>query len=186
MVKHKVPNLINSALHPLHQVKVMGRFVRRAMKKPGAPPGTLVHNVELRPRKGGQMGRAAGAEIRLVSKESGVALLRLPSGEIRRVDTNCMATIGRVGNVDHGNVSLGKAGRKRWLGRRPHTRTLWQAPSMTSESAALRMSLSVFVSSRTGSPPAPGGWDACAPPPARGGWGATRSRALMICPVVFA
>ena len=92
------------------------------------PPGTVVHNVELRPGKGGQMGRAAGAEIRLVAKEGGYALLRLPSGEIRKVLTNCTATIGRVGNVDHLNVSLGKAGRTRWLGRRPHNRGVTMNP----------------------------------------------------------
>ena len=92
------------------------------------PPGTLVHNVELRPGKGGQMARAAGAEIRLVSREGGYALLRLPSGEVRRVLEDCMATVGRVGNVDHGNVDLGKAGRKRWLGRRPHNRGVTMNP----------------------------------------------------------
>ena len=92
------------------------------------PPGTLVHNVELKPGKGGQMARAAGSEIRLISRESGHALLRLPSGEVRRVLEDCMATIGRVGNVDHGNVSLGKAGRKRWLGRRPHNRGVTMNP----------------------------------------------------------
>ena len=92
------------------------------------PPGTLVHNVELRPGKGGQMARAAGAEIRLVSREGGYALLRLPSGEVRKVLENCMATIGRVGNVDHGNVKLGKAGRRRWLGHRPHNRGVTMNP----------------------------------------------------------
>ena len=92
------------------------------------PPGTLVHNVELRPGKGGQMARAAGAETRLISREGGYALLRLPSGEVRRVLEDCMATVGRVGNVDHGNVSLGKAGRKRWLGRRPHNRGVTMNP----------------------------------------------------------
>jgi large subunit ribosomal protein L2 len=92
------------------------------------PPGTVVHNVELRPGKGGQMGRAAGAEIRLVAKEAGYALLRLPSGEVRKVLADCSATIGRVGNVDHLNVSLGKAGRTRWLGRRPHNRGVTMNP----------------------------------------------------------
>ncbi|MCB1022178.1 MAG: 50S ribosomal protein L2 [Acidobacteria bacterium] len=92
------------------------------------PPGTVVHNVELRPGKGGQMGRAAGAEIRLVAKEGGYALLRLPSGEVRKVLVECSATIGRVGNVDHLNVSLGKAGRTRWLGRRPHNRGVTMNP----------------------------------------------------------
>ncbi len=92
------------------------------------PPGTVVHNVELRPGKGGQMARAAGAEIRLVSREGGYALLRLPSGEVRRVPEGCIATVGRVGNVDHGNVDLGKAGRSRWLGRRPHNRGVTMNP----------------------------------------------------------
>ena len=92
------------------------------------PPGTIVHNVELRPGKGGQMGRAAGSEVRLVSKEAGYALLKLPSGEIRRVLIDCSATIGQVGNVDHGNISSGKAGRSRWLGRRPHNRGVTMNP----------------------------------------------------------
>ena len=92
------------------------------------PPGTIVHNVELRPGKGGQMGRAAGSEVRLVSKEAGYALLKLPSGEIRRVLIDCAATIGQVGNVDHGNISSGKAGRSRWLGRRPHNRGVTMNP----------------------------------------------------------
>lgn len=92
------------------------------------PPGTIVHNVELRPGKGGQMARAAGSEVRLVSKEAGYALLKLPSGEIRRVLIDCAATIGQVGNVDHGNISWGKAGRSRWLGRRPHNRGVTMNP----------------------------------------------------------
>jgi large subunit ribosomal protein L2 len=103
-------------------------LVGNALPLENIPPGTLVHNVELRPGKGGQMGRAAGAEIRLVAKESGYALLRLPSGEIRKVHADCTATIGRVGNVDHLNVSLGKAGRTRWLGRRPHNRGVTMNP----------------------------------------------------------
>ncbi|MBI1357604.1 MAG: 50S ribosomal protein L2 [Acidobacteria bacterium] len=103
-------------------------LVGNALPLENIPPGTLVHNVELRPGKGGQMGRAAGAEIRLVSKEAGYALLRLPSGEVRKVDSTCMATVGRVGNVDHSNVSLGKAGRSRWLGRRPHNRGVTMNP----------------------------------------------------------
>ena len=103
-------------------------LVGNALPLKRMPPGTLVHNVELRPGKGGQMARAAGAEIRLVSREGGYALLRLPSGEIRRVLEDCMATVGRVGNVDHGNVALGKAGRKRWLGRRPHNRGVTMNP----------------------------------------------------------
>ena len=86
------------------------------------PAGTVLHNIELRPGKGAQMARAAGAQAQLVSKESGYALLKLPSGEVRRVLAECRATIGQVGNLDHENVSLGKAGRTRWLGRRPHNR----------------------------------------------------------------
>ena len=86
------------------------------------PAGTMVHNIELRPGKGGQMARSAGAAAQLVSKEGGIALLKLPSGEIRRVPLVCSATIGQVGNLDHENVSLGKAGRTRHLGRRPHNR----------------------------------------------------------------
>ena len=71
----------------------------------------MVHNIELKPGKGGQMARSAGAQAQLVSKEGGIALLKLPSGETRRVQMDCMATVGQVGNVEHENVSLGKAGR---------------------------------------------------------------------------
>ena len=92
------------------------------------PPGTVVHNVELRPGKGGQMARAAGVEVRLIAKEDKYALLKLPSGETRRVLIACMATIGQVGNVDQGNISLGKAGRSRHLGRRPHNRGVSMNP----------------------------------------------------------
>jgi large subunit ribosomal protein L2 len=92
------------------------------------PPGTVVHNVELRPGKGGQMARAAGCEVRLVSREGSQALLKLPSGEIRKVQIDCMATIGQVGNVDHANLSSGKAGRTRWLGRRPKNRGVSMNP----------------------------------------------------------
>jgi large subunit ribosomal protein L2 len=86
------------------------------------PTGTIVHNVELRPGAGGQLARAAGVEAQLVAKEGGYAHIRLPSGEVRLVRVQCMATIGQVGNVDHENVRLGKAGRKRYLGWRPTVR----------------------------------------------------------------
>jgi large subunit ribosomal protein L2 len=86
------------------------------------PTGTLVHNVELKPGKGGQMARSAGAGIQLVAKDAGYATLRLPSGEMRRVLLTCRATIGQVGNVDHGNITGGKAGRSRWRGIRPTVR----------------------------------------------------------------
>ena len=86
------------------------------------PLGSTVHNVELKPGHGGQMVRAAGASAQLMAKEGKYATLRLPSGEMRMVLRTCWATIGQVGNVDHGNVSIGKAGRTRWSGRRPHVR----------------------------------------------------------------
>lgn len=86
------------------------------------PVGTMVHNVELVPGKGGQIARAAGASAQIMAKEGEYALLRLPSGELRRINIKCRATIGQVGNLDHENVDLGKAGRTRWLGRRPKVR----------------------------------------------------------------
>src|SRR6201996_1882083 len=86
------------------------------------PTGTLVHNVELKPGRGGQMARSAGSGIQLVAKDAGYATLRLPSGEMRRVLLTCRATVGQVGNVDHGNLTGGKAGRSRWLGKRPTVR----------------------------------------------------------------
>ncbi|MBN1680981.1 MAG: 50S ribosomal protein L2 [Anaerolineae bacterium] len=86
------------------------------------PVGSLVHNVELYPGRGGQLARAAGTSAQLLAKEGIYAQLRLPSGEVRKVHENCTATIGQVGNTDHGNIKLGKAGRKRWLGWRPTVR----------------------------------------------------------------
>lgn len=86
------------------------------------PLGTTVHNVELTPGHGGQMVRSAGAEAQVVAKEGNMVTLRLPSGEMRMVSKRCRATVGRVGNPDHGNVRLGKAGRTRWLGKRPSVR----------------------------------------------------------------
>ena len=92
------------------------------------PAGTVVHAIELRPGKGAQMARSAGTQAQLVSREGGVALLKLPSGEVRRVSTDCMATIGQVGNTDHENQSSGKAGRSRWLGKMPHNRGVSMNP----------------------------------------------------------
>jgi large subunit ribosomal protein L2 len=86
------------------------------------PTGTVVHNVELEPGRGGQMGRSAGSGIQLMAKEGGMATLRLPSGEMRMVRAECRATVGTIGNADHQNVKIGKAGRKRHLGVRPQTR----------------------------------------------------------------
>ncbi len=92
------------------------------------PLGTQVHNVELKPGKGGQMVRSAGASAQLLAKEGDYAQLRLPSGEVRMVHRRCRATIGQVGNLDHENIKLGKAGRKRYLGRRPHVRGVVMNP----------------------------------------------------------
>jgi len=92
------------------------------------PAGTLVHNVELKPGKGGQLARAAGAYVQLMAKEGKYAHLKLPSGEVRMVLLNCKATIGQLSNADQENVSLGKAGRTRWQGRRPHVRGVAMNP----------------------------------------------------------
>jgi large subunit ribosomal protein L2 len=92
------------------------------------PLGTVVHNVELRPGKGGQMARSAGAAVQVVAKEGEYATLRMPSSEVRLVNMECYATVGQVGNVDHENVSIGKAGRSRWLGKRPHVRGVAMNP----------------------------------------------------------
>ncbi len=86
------------------------------------PSGTLIHNIELNRGRGGQLVRSAGATAQLVVKEGEYALVRLPSSEVRRIRSECLATIGQVGNVDHQNIKLGKAGRKRWLGWRPTVR----------------------------------------------------------------
>ena len=86
------------------------------------PVGTIIHNVELYPGKGGQLVRSAGNQAQLMAKENGYALVRLPSGEMRNIPLNCIATVGQVGNVDHENVNLGKAGRKRHMGWRPAVR----------------------------------------------------------------
>jgi large subunit ribosomal protein L2 len=103
-------------------------LVGNALPLKNIPPGTVVHNIELRPGKGGQMARSAGSQAQLVSREADYALLKLPSGEIRKVQVECMATVGQVGNVEHENVTLGKAGRTRWLGKRPHNRGVSMNP----------------------------------------------------------
>ena len=92
------------------------------------PTGTMVHNVELKPGRGGQLVRGAGAAAQLMAKEGTQALLKMPSGELRYVQLTCRATIGQVGNVEHENVSVGKAGRTRWLGKRPHVRGMAMNP----------------------------------------------------------
>ncbi len=114
-----------------HGLKVGDKVVSGATAdiKPGnalplsaIPTGTFIHNVELYPGKGAQLARAAGIMAQLMAKENGMALLRLPSGELRNVPDACMATIGQVSNIDHENVKLGKAGRKRHMGWRPEVR----------------------------------------------------------------
>src|SRR5262245_8251769 len=92
------------------------------------PLGTLLHNVELKPGKGGQIARSAGSAVQLVAKEGEYASVKMPSGEIRLINMECFATIGQVGNLDHENVSIGKAGRSRWLGKRPHVRGVAMNP----------------------------------------------------------
>src|SRR5712671_3081647 len=92
------------------------------------PLGTLLHNVELKPGKGGQIARSAGSSVQLVAKEAGYASVKMPSSEIRKINMECFATIGQVGNIDHENVSIGKAGRSRWKGQRPHVRGVAMNP----------------------------------------------------------
>ncbi len=92
------------------------------------PLGTLVHNIEMSPGRGGQMARSAGAYAQLVAKEGNYCNLKLPSGEVRKILNVCVATVGQVGNVDNENISLGKAGRSRWLGRRPKVRGVAMNP----------------------------------------------------------
>ena len=92
------------------------------------PLGTMVHNVELKPGRGGQLARSAGAAVQVVAKEAAYVSVKMPSGEIRKVLQECLATIGQVGNLDHENVSIGKAGRTRWRGKRPHVRGVAMNP----------------------------------------------------------
>ncbi|MBL1146232.1 MAG: 50S ribosomal protein L2 [Pseudomonadota bacterium] len=99
-----------------------------AMPLKSIPVGTIIHNVELKPGKGGQIARSAGSYVQLVGRDSGYAQIKLSSGELRVVRGECMATIGAVSNADQKNISLGKAGRKRWLGRRPTVRGVVMNP----------------------------------------------------------
>jgi large subunit ribosomal protein L2 len=103
-------------------------LVGNALPLKNIPLGTMVHNIELRKGKGGQMARAAGVAAQLLAKEAGYAQLKMPSGETRMVHLDCYATVGQVGNLDHENISIGKAGRTRWLGRRPTVRGVAMNP----------------------------------------------------------
>jgi large subunit ribosomal protein L2 len=93
-----------------------------ALRLKNIPVGTVIHNVEFSVGRGGQIARTAGSSVTLMAKEGRYALLKMPSGELRKVINECRATIGQMGNVEHGNIKVGKAGRTRWLGRRPHVR----------------------------------------------------------------
>ncbi len=99
-----------------------------AMPLSAMPVGTIIHNVEMKPEKGGQIARSAGGYAQLVGRDSGMAILRLNSGEQRLVPSSCFATVGAVSNADHSNINLGKAGRSVWLGRRPHVRGVVMNP----------------------------------------------------------
>ncbi|PYV56883.1 MAG: 50S ribosomal protein L2 [Acidobacteria bacterium] len=103
-------------------------LVGNALPLKNIPPGTTIHNLELKPGKGAQMVRSAGGAAQLVAKEGEYALVKLPSGETRKISQDCMATIGQVGNTDHENVTIGKAGKMRWLGRRPVNRGVSMNP----------------------------------------------------------
>jgi len=92
------------------------------------PLGTTVHNIEIKPGKGGQVARGAGVGAQMMAKDGEFILLRLPSGEVRQFRRDCVATIGQVGNIDHEQLMLGKAGRARWLGRRPNSRAVAMNP----------------------------------------------------------
>jgi large subunit ribosomal protein L2 len=103
-------------------------LVGNALPLRNIPAGTMVHNLELKPGKGAQMVRSAGGAAQLVAKEGDHALVKLPSGETRKLLMDCMATIGQVGNLDHENISIGKAGRKRWMGKKPVNRGVVMNP----------------------------------------------------------
>ncbi|MBX7246526.1 MAG: 50S ribosomal protein L2 [Candidatus Sumerlaeaceae bacterium] len=102
--------------------------VGNALPLKSIPVGTMIHAIELKPKKGAQMARSAGASVQLLAKEGDLVTLRLPSGEVRRVSRECRATIGQVGNLEHENISIGKAGRSRWMGKRPEVRGVAMNP----------------------------------------------------------
>jgi len=103
-------------------------LVGNALPLRNVPLGTMIHNIELKKGKGGQLARAAGVAAQLLAKEAGYAQIKVPSGEVRMVHLDCYATIGQVGNLDHENISIGKAGRSRWLGKRPTVRGVAMNP----------------------------------------------------------
>lgn len=103
--------------------------IGNALPLSNMPLGSVIHNVELKPGKGGQLVRSAGNMAQLMAREGKYAQIRLPSGEVRMVNVNCKATLGQVGNIENENITIGKAGRTRWQGRRPHVRGLAMNPS---------------------------------------------------------
>ena len=103
--------------------------VGNALPIKNIPVGTMIHNIELKIGKGAQLARSAGSAVQLMAKENDYAFLRLPSGELRKVHINCRATIGQVGNLEHENITIGKAGRNRWLGKRPENRGVAMNPN---------------------------------------------------------
>ncbi len=117
----KVGDMLNSG--PEAEIRI-----GNALPVQNIPVGTLIHNIELYPGRGGQLVRSAGAAAQLMAKEGKHAIVRLPSGEMRYVNINCIATIGQVGNVEHENIKVGKAGRSRWLGKRPSVRGVCMNP----------------------------------------------------------
>ncbi len=98
------------------------------LKLANLPLGAVVHNIEMKPGKGGQLARSAGTSAQLIAREGKYATLRMPSGEMRMISIECKATVGQVGNIDHENITLGKAGRTRWAGKRPHVRGVAMNP----------------------------------------------------------
>ena len=102
--------------------------VGNALPLENIPLGTAVHNIEIRTGQGGQLARAAGTYAQIVAKEGKFVTLKLPSSEVRLISKECYATIGQVGNIDHSNITIGKAGRKRWLGKKPHVRGIVMNP----------------------------------------------------------
>ena len=122
------PQRLSAGDHVVSGEKAIDVKPGNAMPLSAMPVGTIVHNVELKPGKGGQIARSAGTYAQLVGRDQGMAILRLNSGEQRLVHGSCFATVGAVSNADHGNISLGKAGRSRWLGKRPHNRGVAMNP----------------------------------------------------------
>ncbi len=122
-----VPNGLNVGDTVVAGQRVEAR-VGNALPLRGIPLGTTIHNIEMVPGRGGQMVRSAGTSAQLLAKEGDYAQVRMPSGEVRRVDLRCMATVGQVGNLDHENQNIGKAGRARHMGQRPETRGVAMTP----------------------------------------------------------